>query len=486
MSKPNKSKKWLWWGLGGAIIVLLVIASITSKNKNRGEKVYVEKASKRTILEKVSASGRIFPEKEIKISSDVSGQIVEMLVREGDSVMAGQLLCRVNPEIYQDQVKRGEASLSASKAQYAQSQSQIEATRSRQGQLSAQREQNQSQINNLRNIFKRNEQLKKEGILSDVDYENSQAQLQQQEAALKQIDANLVTAIADLQTSEQGANAAQYNVQSSEASLSELRKSLNRTSIYAPGSGIVSKLNSEKGERVVGTAQMTGTEIMRIANLSAMEVQVNISENDIVKVRVGNIVNIDVDAYGSRKFKGTVTEIANTASNAINAATGQVNLTTDQVTNFVVKIRINPDSYTDLSKGGRAPFRPGMSASVDIFTETVADVVSIPIGAVTMREDEEMKQKIAVLAKDDAAANKAKTSNIPEKEVIFIVSGDTAKMVEVKTGIQDDRFIQVTEGLKGDEEVIAAPYNLIARRLKGGMKILKVSEKELYESKDKK
>lgn len=485
MLKPNKSKKWLWWGLGGVIVILLIIASATNKGKNRGEKVYVEKAEKRTIIEKVSASGRIFPEKEIKISSDVSGQIVEMLVREGDSVKAGQLLCRVNPELYQDQVKRGEASLNASRAQYAQSQAQIEATRSRQGQLQAQREQNQAQLENLKNAFNRNEQLKKEGLLAESEYENSQAQLRQQEAGLKQIDANLATAIADLQTSEENSRAAQYNVQSSEASLSELRKTLNRTAIYAPGSGVVSKLSAEKGERVVGTAQMTGTEIMRIANLNAMEVQVNISENDIVKVRVGNTVNIDVDAYGSRKFKGTVTEIANTAANAINATTGQVNLTTDQVTNFVVKIRISPDSYSDLSAGGRVPFRPGMSASVDIFTQTVADAVSIPIGAVTMREDEAMKQKLAVLAKD-GANNKDKNSGILEKEVVFVIAGDTARMVEVKTAIQDDRFIHVTEGLKGDEEVIAAPYNLIARRLKSGMKIQKVTEKELYESKDKK
>ncbi|MFM2269490.1 MAG: hypothetical protein RL757_2931 [Bacteroidota bacterium] len=479
----KRRSKWLYIGLGSVIVALIAASVLKGKSGGAGEKIYAEKVEKRTIIEKVSASGRIFPEKEIKISSDASGEIVELLVREGDSVKAGQLLCRVNPEIYKDQVARGEASVGAARAQYTQSQSQIEATRSRRTQLEAQREQLQAQLEQVRSSFRRNEQLLKDGVISTADFENSQSQLKSQEASIKQVEANLAGGLVDVRVSEDASQAAQFQVKSNEASLNELKKTLNKTSIYAPASGVVSKLNVEKGERVLGTVQNMGTEIMRIANLSAMEVQVNIPENDIVKLRVGNAVDIDIDAYRGRKFKGTVTEIASTASNAT-TATGQANLTTDQVTNFVVKIRVEAASYADLAMGGRSPFRPGMSASVDILTQTVADVVSVPIGAVTMREDETLKQKMS-LQTDKKQENQAEKTAVlvNEKEVIFVVSGDTARMVEVKTGIQDDRFIQIVSGLKGDEEIIAAPYSFISRKLKSGSKIKKVSEKELYEAK---
>jgi HlyD family secretion protein len=396
------------------------------------------------------------------------------------------LLCRVDARIYRDQVTRGEAGVNASRAQYANALSNIEGVRSRQLQIIAQKEQLQAQLTQTQQAFKRNDQLHRDGVISDADFETTQSQLRQQEANIKSLDAQIQASLNDITSSQKSAEAAQFNVKSSEASLKELQTSLNRTSIYAPVDGVVSKQTIEKGERVVGTAQMSGTEIMRIANLSAMEVQIDVSENDILRLSVGNEVDIEVDAFAGRKFKGRVSEVANTASNAF-TATGAVNLTTDQVTNFVVKVRIDPASYTDLMRGGRPPFRPGMSASVDIHTNTVNDALSVPIQAVTTRDqDAELKKAKAAAATEGTQPAEKKTITEPVKEVVFVISGDTVRMIEVKTGIQNNQHIQIISGLKGDEEVISAPFNLIARKLKSGSKIQKVSEKELYASKDKK
>ncbi len=484
MAQPNKKKSnKLIWILAGAVVLLIALAVWKSGGKKVGEKVYAEKAQKRTIEETVSASGRIFPEKEVKISSDVSGEVVELYIKEGDSVRAGQLLARVNAEIYKDQVTRGEAGVSASRAQYSNALSNIESVRGRQLQLIAQKEQVQAQLAATQQSFKRNDQLHRDGVVSDADFETTQSQLRQQEANAKVVEAQIQASLSDITSSQKSAEAAQYNLKSAEASLKELRTSLNKTSIYSPVDGVVSKKSIEKGERVVGTAQMSGTEIMRVANLNAMEVQVDVSENDIWRVAIGNDVDIEVDAFPGRKFKGRVSEIANTASNAF-TATGAVNLTTDQVTNFVIKVRIDPASYSDLLRGGRPPFRPGMSASIDVHTNSVKDAISLPIQSVTTRDENAELKK----AKEEANKNNApkKEGKEPVKEVVFVASGDTVRMVEVKTGIQDNQYIQITSGLKGDEEVIAAPYSSIARKLKGGMKIQKVSEKELYNTgKDK-
>ncbi|MBL7814890.1 MAG: efflux RND transporter periplasmic adaptor subunit [Saprospiraceae bacterium] len=485
MAVQNKRKNnKLIWILLSVVAVLLIAAVAMNSGKKKGEKVYAEKVAKRTIQETVSASGRIFPEKEIKVSSDVSGEIVELLVKEGDSVRAGQLLCKVDARIYRDQVTRGEASVNASRAQYANALSNIESVRARQLQIIAQKEQLQAQLKQTQQAFKRNEQLHRDGVISDADFEATQSQLRQQEATIKATDAQAQAALNDIASSQKSAEAAQYNVKSSEATLKELQTNLNRTSIYAPVDGVVSKLSIEKGERVVGTAQMSGTEIMRIANLSAMEVQIDVSENDIWRLAVGNDVDIEVDAFSGRKFKGRVSEVANTASNAF-TATGAVNLTTDQVTNFVVKVRIDPASYADLMRNGRPPFRPGMSASVDIHTNTVNDALSVPIQAVTTRdEDADLKKAKANTEEGQTTEKKAVAQQV--KEIVFVVSGDTVKMVEVKTAIQDNQYIQVVSGLKGDEEVVAAPFKLISHTLKSGAKIQKVSEKELYGSGDKK
>ena len=253
--------------LAGVIIALIVLVSIQQRMKPVGEKVFVEKAERRLIKEIVAASGKVFPQTEVKISSDVSGEVVELFVEEGDSVVSGQLLAKIDPDAYESQVERGLAGVNSSKAQLANANSQIEATK-------AQREQIEAQLINAREIHKRNEKLKKEGVISDADFEASYA-------SVRQLEANLRAAVANIRSGEESAKAAKFSVESSVAGLKELQTSLRRTTIYAPMNGIVSALNVEKGERVVGTIQMTGTELMRIANLNAMEIRVDVSENDI-------------------------------------------------------------------------------------------------------------------------------------------------------------------------------------------------------------
>jgi len=479
VKKTKKNNRLIWW-LAGAVIILGAAAIAFGKKGEKGEKVVADKVTRRTIQESVSASGRIFPEKEVKISSDVSGEIIEMLVKEGDSVRAGQLLCRVNADIYKSQVARGEAGVSASAAQYANAVSNIESVRGRQAQVQAQLEQSQSQLDNARASFKRNDQLHRDGIISDADFENAQASFKQQEASLRAVQAQLKSAFTDITTQEKSADAAKYNLNSSEASLKELRTSLNKTSIYSPVDGIITKRSVEKGERVVGTAQMSGTEILRVANLNAMEVQVNVSENDILRIAVGNEAEITVDAFPKRKFTGRLTEIANTAENAF-TTTGAVNLTTDQATNFVAKIRIDAASYADLFRNGRPPFRPGMSGNVDIHTNVAQNTLSVPLQAITTREEDADLKK----AKSDDTQNLAVVKSGANKavnEVVFVVSKDSVRMAKVVTGIQDNGFIQILSGVNEGEEIVSAPYSLIARKLKSGMKITKVTEKELYKA----
>jgi len=299
-------------------------------------------------------------------------------------------------------------------------------------------------------------ELKKQGVISQADFDVSLANVQA-------LQANLRSAKSNLNSSIQSTKASEFTVKSSEAALKELRTSLSRTSIYAPSSGIISKLNVEAGERVVGTIQMAGTEMMRIANLSRMEVQVDVSENDILRIRLGDTAEIEVDAYLDKKFKGTVTEIANSASNT--GSTALQTLSSDQVTNFVVKIRIIADTYKEMVIQGRFPFRPGMSAAVEIFTNTKEDIVSVPISAVTTREDEKKDSTIKVKVNEF-------------KEFVFLYSADTAKMVEVKSGIQDDNFIEILRGLDLADEVITGPYATVSRKLKSGMKLQRDDKKD--------
>ncbi|MBK6391117.1 MAG: efflux RND transporter periplasmic adaptor subunit [Saprospiraceae bacterium] len=449
IKKKKKSNRWWIWLLLALFIGLMVFAYFKNKNKPKGEKVTTEKVSTRTIHETVSASGKIFPEKEIKISSDVSGEIVELQVMEGDSVRAGQLLAKINPDTYLSAVERGNASVNNARSQVGMSQAQIETSK-------AQIEQIEANLANATKIHNRNIELKNQGVISQADFDLSLSNVNALQANLKSSKSNLNSSI-------QSSKAAEFTVKSAEASLKELRTSLSRTSIFAPSSGIISKLNVEEGERVVGTIQMAGTEMMRIANLAEMEVQVDVSENDILRVTLGDTADIEVDAYLDKKFKGIVTEIANSASNT--GATTIQTLSSDQVTNFVVKIRILVETYRDMISKGGFPFRPGMSAAVEIYTDTRSDIISVPISAVTTREDEKKDSLV-------------KTKSNEFKEYVFLYSADTAKMVLVKSGIQDDTYIQILTGLDGGEEVITGPYATVSRKLKQGMKLQKEDKKD--------
>jgi len=436
------------------IAVLVALAIWRNRSRPQGKEVRVEKVQRRTIREMVAASGKVFPQTEVKISSDVSGEIVELAVEEGDSVVSGDLLAKIDPDAIQSQVERGQAQVNSARAQLANARSNVE-------NLIARKEDIEAQLANAREIHRRNEQLHEQGVISDADFESSLSNVQS-------LEANLKAAKANIKAAKQSVESARFSVESAKASLDELRESLSRTTIYAPMNGIISRLSVEKGERVVGTIQMTGTEMMRIANLNAMEVRVDVSENDIPRVSLGDEVEIEVDAYLDRIFEGKVTQIANSASNSATAS-----LTSDQVTNFEVRINIDPNSYQDLITPSKPyPFRPGMSASVEINTQTVEDALSVPIQSVTTREakifGEHEQKELGDLEPEDLV------------EVVLAVQADTVDLRRVKTGIQDDTYIQILSGLEENEEVVAGPYTAISRELEEGDEVRKVSEEELY------
>lgn len=459
MTHPkNKNRRWLFIGL--LVVVLAIIAALVAQQREpEGIKVFTEAVATRSIQEAVAASGKIFPQTEVKISSDVSGEVVELFVEEGDSVKKGQLLAKIDPDAFQSQVQRGAAQVNSMKAQLANARSQIEAASAQVTQIAA-------QLKNARAIHTRNEGLYKEGVISVADLEASLSNLEA-------LEANLSSSSANKRSAEESATAARFNVESAEATLSELRTSLRRTTVYAPVNGIVSMLNIEKGERVVGTIQMAGTEMMRIANLGAMEVRVEVSENDIPRVNIGNKVEVEVDAYVDRKFIGTVYQVA---SSSTTAAMAENNLISDQVTNFEVRIRIESSSYADLVSASKPyPFRPGMSASVEIFTRNEKDILSLPIQAITTREADDKKYH----AEDD-------DYKIDLLEVVFVVEGDSVNQVEVVTGLQDDTYIQIKSGLQEDQVVVIGPYPAISRELKQGEMVNIVTEEEYYDEQEEK
>ena len=455
MTKKKKRKRWIWLTILFFVLAVALGLFLRNKAKPKGVEIVLDNVEKRTIHETVSASGRIFPETEIKISSDVSGEIVELYVAEGDSVLAGQVLLKIDPDAYVSAVERGKATVNNAKAQSSISKSQIESS-------IAQKEQILAQLANAKRIHQRNVDLHKEGVISDVEKEQSLSNLES-------LEANLRAAEASIRSSKQSAEGAEYNVQSAAATLKELKTSLNRTTIKAPVSGIISSLSVEQGERVVGTMQMSGTEIMRISNLNAMEVQVDVSENDIVKVNMGDTVSIEVDAYLDKKFKGQITAIANSASNLSSALGASVN--SDQVTNFPVKIRILTSSYQDLISPTRPyPFRPGMSASVDIFTDIAKDVIAVPIQAVTIRTQDEDE------------------NNATEEfdEIVFVFEADTVRGIKVKSGIQDDEFIQIVNGLELNQEIVSGPYSAVSKKLDTGTEARIKKEEEDDKKKNRK
>lgn len=449
-------KKIIWIIVGGLAVLIL---AITLKKCSSTDVINVstEVAEKRSITELVSANGKIQPEVEVKISSDVSGEIVELYVKEGDQVKKGDLLCKINPLIYESNTNRMLATLNGAKANLANSKARLE--------------QIKATFNNAEASFNRNKKLFEQGAISQADFDAAKAAFE--------------GAKADVKAAEENVNASDYSVKSSEASLKEANDNLAKTNIYSPVNGTVSKLNKEKGERVVGTAQMEGTEIMRLANLNEMEVSVDVNENDIVRVHHNDTSLIEVDAYLGRKFKGVVTEIANSAN-----TTG---VTAEQVTNFVVKIRILQESYQDLlaENNSRAPFRPGMSATVDIQTKKVSNVITLPIQAVTTRTDSSAlkmnKMQKQETGEDDIVVNDAKNKSeeidkslLKVEECVFVYNDGKVKLVKVKTGIQDNNYIEIKSGINLGDEVVSAPYSAIAKQLKDEMKVKKVAKEELF------
>ena len=476
-TSPKKNRKLLYI-LIGTVAVLVAAGIYKARQKPKGEEITVEQVTRRSINETVSASGKIFPETEVKISSDVSGEIIDLYVKEGDSVVAGQILAKIKPDEYQSLVEQGEASLSTARSQRQITSSNVQGSSAQIEQLKADRRRLDSQLEVARNAHKRNETLYKDGIISTAEFETSKNTLAAAESALAAAEATLKSAESSLSSAKENVRVAEFGINSATARLKELKTSLQKTIITAPVSGIISKLSVEKGERVVGTLQMAGTEMMRIANLHSMEVQVEVSESDILKVSLNDRVDIEVDAYLGRKMLGKVTEIASSASNVGTVA--GLNLNSDQVTNFVVKIRIDPESYKDLvSDGRRYPFRPGMSASVDIYTHLAENALSVPIVSVTAQEDENQK-KMKKQEEEEGPQKEEKKETVGAdavKEIVFVVVGDTVAVREVKTGIQDNNHIEILSGLNEGETVVTGPYSAIARKLKGGTAIV-VNDKE--------
>lgn len=463
----KKKNRTMWYVIGAVLLLLIVAVAIKARNKETGVLVQTEEAALRTIIESVEASGKVFPKTEVKISSDVSGELVELFVKEGDSVRIGQVLAIVDPEAYQSQVERAQAGVNSSKAAVANAKSQLEST-------IAQREQIEAQLLNTRDIHRRNEKLFKDGVISQQDFEASQVNV-------RTLEANLRAAEATIRSAQEGIRAAEFQVLSAEAVLKELNTSLKRTTIYATMSGIVSKLNVEKGERVVGTSMMAGTEILRIADLSEMEVKVEVPENDLPRIAVGQGVQIEIDAYLNRKFSGNIVEVAYSANNLI-STTGMVNLTSEQVTNFVVTIDIDPKSYEDLvAQGKRYPFRPGMSAFAKILTNTKDKVVSVPIQAVASREPKELEDGIKATSVSQKETDRKKSGD-DIIEVVFVVQpGDTLSVAVVKTGIQDDEYIEIVGGVSEGQEIVTGPYSAVSKSLKRGDKIRRDDKKNKKE-----
>lgn len=402
------------------VVVVLILLLIVGKKlgwfgkTGNFKEVEISKIEPITIVETVAATGKIQPETEIKISFEVSGEIIELPIIEGQQVKKGDLLAKINPDLYQSGLQRSQAALQNIRAVHNQTQATLK----------------EAELN-----YNRSQTLFDKGVISKAEWDK---------------------AVAAYESAKASNESAYFNIQSAMATVNEARDNLARTTIYAPIDGTISKLGVELGERVVGSQQMAGTEILRVANLNSMEVEVDVNENDIVKVNIGDSATVEVDAYLRREFKGLVTSIANSAETAITA---------DQVTNFKVKVRILTESYKDLLQDrpeNYSPFRPGMTATVDIITNKKENVLGVPISAVVIKTD-------TTSTKQNTTTSDIKASE--RFESLFVKDGDEAKLRIVETGIQDNRFIEIVKGLEEGEEVIIGPYNTVTKSLKAGDKI---------------
>jgi HlyD family secretion protein len=460
----NKQLRWIIIGVVGLILLLVLLKKTGVLGKDEGIKVSAEKAAKRDITEIVTASGKIYPEKEVKISPDVSGEIVELMVtQEGDSVKKGQELAKVYADILNTQRDQAAAQMNQSEALVSNAKAMLPGLK--------------ATMDANKRTFERQKQLLEQKVISQSEYETA-------ESTLLTAQANYMAALQTVRGNSAGAVSAQAN-------LSVAAKNLSRTTVTSPIDGVVSLLSVKKGERVVGNSMMAGTEMMRVADMSRIEAIVDVGENDIPKVHLGDSALIEVDAYNNRKFKGTVTQIASSVSTASGATT---TLSTNDVTNYKVHIRLSADSYKDLIDPARPksfPFRPGMSASADIQTKTHKNVLSVPINSVSTREKNTDK---AVIDKNDQKDNADNNDNTDSKtavsamgdldEVVFILMpGDTVRKVRVKTDIQDINNIEILDGLKEGDQVITGPYSIVSKTLKSGTLVKVVAKDKLFEAK---
>jgi HlyD family secretion protein len=431
----SKKKVYIIIGIIVALIIVLIALSKAGVLGDNDKSIEVEtaKANEITIVETVSATGKIQPEIEVKISSQVSGEIIDLPVKEGQVVKKGDLLVKINPDLYTSGLNRSVSNYSGTKSGLNQADASFKEAQA---------------------SYQRNKTLFDKGIISKSDWDKATA-------AFEVAKANKQTAY--------------FNVQSASASVKEAKDNLGRTTIYSPNDGTISKLSVELGERILGTQQMAGTELLRVANLNNMEVEVDVNENDIVKINIGDETNIQVDAYLKKEFKGVVTSISNSASSTTTA---------DQVTNFKVKVRILKESYMDLIEGKPAtysPFRPGMTATVDIITTRKENVIGIPISSVVIKSDTSATPKIEVV--DEKEGDKVKTKSDKKLECVFVKVGGKAKIRIVKTGIQDDTNIEILSGLKKGDEVITGPYVTVSKDLNSGDKVKISSLKDKDKSK---
>ncbi len=453
----SKSLKWIIWILVIVVVVLVVLKATGVMGKDEGTKVTAEKAATHTIIETVNASGKVYPEIEVKVSPDISGEITELNVKEGDTVHKGQVLARIYADIYTSQRDQAAAQVSQMQAQVGNSQAQLGSLKATVDQTTA--------------AYKRQKQLLDDKVISQAEFETAQQAY--------------LSAQASYNAALSGIKANQAAVQSANASLNTASKDLGRTTITAPMDGVISLLSVKKGERVAGNSFNVGTEMMRIADLNSIEVQVDVSENDIPKVKLGDSAIVEVDAYNQRKFKGIVYKIANPS----NSLTGTASTSTS-VTNYEVHIRLLSSTYKDLIGNGQPfPFRPNMTGSADIQTRTQPNVLSVPLNAVTTRDANNNATQKTVSA---SASNNNDNDDQPSggddiNEVVFVVQPNgIVRQRTVKTGIQDLNSIQITSGLKSGEQVITGPYDVVNKDLKDSTKVKVVSKDELTQSFGKK
>jgi HlyD family secretion protein len=456
------NKKVIWI----SVILVFVIATLITLKKtgvigaDKTVRVAAEKVIRRTIIETVSASGKVYPEDERKVSSDVSGEVVEMYVEEGDSVRKGQVLAKVFADVLSSARDRAASVVNQQQAQVENTTAGIEAFEAR--------------YTLARQNYERQKRLLDEKVISRAEFEQSETQY--------------LAAQADLKAAKQAVRSTQASAQGARASLTEADKNLSRTTIISPMDGIVSLLAVKKGERVAGNSFSLGTEILRVADMSKIEVRVDVGENDIPKVKVGDSAIVEVDAYNDRRFKGVVTKISSSSTSAQAVAVAGA---TD-VTNYKVYIRLDPASYADLFQGNgnrRLPFRPGMSASADIMTRKQDLVIAVPILAITTRDKYEKTEEIN---KEEVDKKKAAGQEVSDQEksvddleeVVFIVEANgKVKKIPVKTGIQDNDYIEILSGISEGVQVVSAPYNIISKTLKEGMEVEVVDKEKIYKSK---